>query len=228
MSAEHPRFRDDLAAYLLGALEPPEAEELERHLATCEECSERLRWLQPAAELLSESVERREPPPRLREQIMSEVRAEAEPQPAARRERKPRRPFRTWLLRPAIAVAGAGLIAAGAAGYLIGGEGGGGDTTVGPETSGGVTASLVRDGDNGTLELTGLAQLPASRVYQAWVQRDQRVVPSSLFAARADGTASAAIPRGLDGADRVMVTREPRGGSKQPTGRPLVSIVLQS
>jgi len=86
----------------------------------------------------------------------------------------------------------------------------------------------VRDGDNGTLELTGLSQLPAGDVYQAWVQRGQRVLPSSLFAARADGTAIAAIPHDLDGADRVMVTREPRGGSRKPTGRPLVSVGLRS
>jgi anti-sigma-K factor RskA len=227
MSAEHDRFRDDLAAYMLGALEPHEGEELERHLETCEQCSERLRWLQPAAELLSESVERRDPPAQLRDRIMAEVRREADPQSAARPARRPSRPWRSWLLRPAIAVAGVGLIAAGAAGYLIGGNGGDGTTTY-EARHGGVTASLIRDGDDGTLELTGLTQLPSGKVYQAWVQDGRRVIPSSLFAARADGTASAAIPHDLDGAERVMVTREPRGGSKRPTGSALVSLGLQS
>jgi anti-sigma-K factor RskA len=226
VSDDHARFRDDLAAYMLGALDRREREELESHLETCEECSERLRWLGPAAELLSESVERRDPPPALRERIMAEVRAEAEPREAAPPAPQPRRSWRNFLLRPAIAVAGAALLAAGAAGYLVGGEGGG-DTTVGPQTSGGITASLIRDGDSGTLELTGLSQLPAGAVYQAWVQQGKRVIPSSLFAARADGSATAAIPRDLDGAERVMVTREPRGGSRRPTGPPLVSVGLQ-
>ena len=227
MSTDHARFRDDLAAYTLGALDRQESEELERHLATCEECSERLRWLRPATDLLSESVERRDPPAQLRDRIMAEVRAEAEPRESAARAREPRRPLRSLLLRPAIAVAGVALLAAGAAGYLIGGSGEGGTTTYEAQRPG-VTASLIRDGDSGTLELTGLSQLPAGRVYQAWVQRGQRVIPSSLFAARADGSASAAIPHSLDGAERVMVTREPRGGSKRPTGRALVSVELRS
>lgn len=225
--SDHARFRDDLAAYTLGALDPREREELERHLAACEECSERLLWLRPATELISESVERRDPPPELRERIMAEVREEAAPRDAPGPARERRRPLRDLLLRPAIAVAGAALIAAGAAGYLIGG-GGGGETTTYEARSAGVTASLTRDGDAGTLELTGLAQLPAGEVYQAWVQRGERVIPSSLFAARANGRATAAIPRHLDGARRVMVTREPRGGSRRPTGPALVSVELRS
>ena len=72
--------------------------------------------------------------------------------------------------------------------------------------------------------MTGLKQLPRDDVYQAWVQRDGRIEPSSLFDARRDGTASAAIPHQLDGADAVMVTREPRGGSKQPTSTPIVTV----
>jgi anti-sigma factor RsiW len=35
--------RDDIAAYLLGALEPGEAAELERHVAGCAECEDELR-----------------------------------------------------------------------------------------------------------------------------------------------------------------------------------------
>jgi anti-sigma-K factor RskA len=50
--------------------------------------------------------------------------------------------------------------------------------------------------------------------------------PSSLFAARMDGTATAAIPRHLDGAKAVAVTVEPRGGSRRPTSPPLVSVPL--
>ena len=56
---EHERWSDDVAAYLLGALEPGEAAELERHLAGCERCRAELRWLRPAVELLPETVERR-------------------------------------------------------------------------------------------------------------------------------------------------------------------------
>ena len=84
-------------------------------------------------------------------------------------------------------------------------------------------ATLERSGDSGTLELTGLRQLPSSEVYQAWVQRDGRMEPSSLFAPRRNGTASAAIPRHLDGAARVLVTVEPAAAAWQPTSAPLVA-----
>jgi len=68
MSAQdHGRWQDDLAAYTLGALDPAESEEMERHLESCADCRERMLWLRPAAELLPESVVGREPPPQLRE-----------------------------------------------------------------------------------------------------------------------------------------------------------------
>ena len=44
MSAtSHDPRRDDLAAYLLGALDPTEVADLEGHLAGCEECRRELR-----------------------------------------------------------------------------------------------------------------------------------------------------------------------------------------
>ncbi len=42
---------------------------------------------------------------------------------------------------------------------------------------------------------------------------------------RQDGTASAAVPH-LAGASAVLVTREPRGGSSQPTSAPLLRAPL--
>ena len=74
----HERRSDEIAAYLLGALEPGEAAELERHLAGCEECRTELEWLRPAVRMLPESVERVEAPPQLRGRLMEQVRAEAE------------------------------------------------------------------------------------------------------------------------------------------------------
>jgi hypothetical protein len=51
-------------------------------------------------------------------------------------------------------------------------------------------------------------------------------VPSSLFHARPNGSASAPIPQDLEGADAVLVTIEPRGGSRGPTSAPLVDLPL--
>jgi len=74
---DHERWSEDLAAYMLGALEPTEAAALERHTEGCERCRAEIRWLTPAVDALPESAERLEPPPELRERLMAEVRADA-------------------------------------------------------------------------------------------------------------------------------------------------------
>src|SRR4051794_16466107 len=104
----HNRLSEELAAYMLGALEPGEAAEFERHLAGCEHCQTELRWFDPAVQLLPETVERQEPPPRLREALMAEVRADVRPAPAQSRR---------WGLGAAMGVAGAAPLVAGVGGY---------------------------------------------------------------------------------------------------------------
>jgi anti-sigma-K factor RskA len=231
---DHRRWRADLAAYLLGALEPDEEAVMERHLERCGRCRDEIRWLQPAIDLLPESVPQLEPPEDLRARLLAEIRsdaAEATPEPALpQRVAAQRRGFaglRGFFLRPAVGLTAVALIVAVAAGYLVGGGGGSETTTFSGPVDGKVRATLERSGDSGTLQLTGLRQLRGSDVYQAWVQRDGRIEPSSLFEARSDGTASAAIPHQLEGAEAVMVTREPRGGSRQPTSTPIVTVTLR-
>ena len=230
---EHTRWRDDLAAYTLGSLEPDEATELERHLEVCEACRSELRWLGPAIELLAESTPQLEPAPELRERLMQEVRADAarEPEPAAVEPSRQPRPLgarlQAFVLRPAIALTAVALVAVAIGGYALGGRNdGGGDETIRVEVPQGPEAALTREGDSGTLELTGLRQLPRSKAYQAWVQTGTRVEPSEVFDARPNGTASAAIPGHLDSADAVLVTVEPRAGSNQPTTAPIVDLSL--
>ena len=229
---EHRDRRDELAAYALGALDERETAELERHLEGCDRCREHLRWLDPALEVLSESVQRIEPSPGLRERLMGEVRADAEmraaigPAAASRPRSAVGDRWRRLLLRPAVGLAGVAIVAAGIAGWELRGEDYGIETTP-VVRSGEVTASIERMGDAGTLQVAGLKQLGTGQVYQAWVQHGAEIVPSSLFAARRDGTASAAIPHYLEGADAVMVTVEPRGGSTQPGSEPVVNLALR-
>jgi anti-sigma-K factor RskA len=223
---EHDRRRDDIAAYLLGALEPGEAAELERHIAGCPECEEELQRLRPAVQVLPETVERVEPPAALRGRLMEQVRSEAPgPQaaPAARRSRR-------WGLgpRPLAGLATLALVLAAIGGYAISNSGsdGGGTTTVFTGRSPGVTAEMVRDGETGTLRLANLHQLPSDKVLQAWVQRGKQVVSAkALFVPNSDGTATATIDN-MDGVNTVMVTAEPRGGSAQPTSKPIVSVAI--
>jgi anti-sigma-K factor RskA len=221
---EHDRWRDDLAAYALGALEPGEAADLERHIAGCEECKVELDWLRPAAQVLPESVERLEPPVELRARLFEQVHSEAprpEPSAAPRRAR--------WLaLRPVAGLAAAVLVVAAIGAYAIsgGGSDGGNETTVAAGHAPGVTAKIVSEGDSGTLRLANVDELPADKVLQAWVQRGERVESAkTLFLPNRDGTATAVIDD-MQGVSAVMVTMEPRGGSAQPTTEPMVTLTM--
>lgn len=222
---EHETRRDEVAAYLLGALEPGEAAEMEQHLAACEECRDDLEWLRPAALMLPESVERVEPPAQLRSRVMGEVEADTG------RKRSGIRlggRMRALGLRPAIGLAALALLVAGIAGYAIRDSGGSGAeiTTVAAGHAPGVTAKMVSEGDSGTLRLANVRQLPPGKVLQAWVQRGKRIESAkTLFVPNRDGTAAAVIDD-MHGVNTVMVTAEPRGGSNYPTSKPIVSMAI--
>ncbi len=101
------RHHDDLAAYALGALPAAEARELESHLAGCEACSERLRWLRPAVDLMPASVPQLQAPEGIKQRLMDVVNEEAAVAPAAAASSPPRA-RRRWLpsfdsFRPALA-----------------------------------------------------------------------------------------------------------------------------
>ena len=230
----HEEMRDDLAAYAIGALPDDEAAELERHLADCESCRARLRWLQPAVDTLPASVEQLTPPQRIRDELMATVRAEAEAEaPPARAG--PRRRWQDWggfLLRPATAVGAVVLVVAGiAAGYAL--RGGPEDETTliqarasSPSQADLVSATLERSDDSATLHVRELPRIRPNEVYEVWVQRAGAVEPASTFVLSDDGTAVAAVPNSLDDAEAVLVTREPRGGSESPTSPPLLEAPL--
>lgn len=216
---DHTRWSEDLAAYVLGALEPEEAAELERHLEGCERCREELRWLEPAVHALPESVARQEPPRQLRQSLMAEVRAEA---PA---EQPVRARFRRWYLKPAVGFAVLALLVAGVVGYEVGKDGSGDEpaSTVVRQV-GDMTVKMIQEGEEGTLQLSGVPQIPSDKVLEAWVEREGEVeaVPA-LFVPDRHGQAETRIAD-MTGVETVMVTEEPQGGSEAPTGEPLMSM----
>lgn len=247
----HERWSEDVAAYMLGALEPAQAAELERHAAGCERCRAEMRWLTPAVQALPEGVERVEAPGELRARLMAEVRADAGAEGvgaghvgAAARDRDPHPGLAgrvsAWVrdlgsgpmgLRPVAGVAVAVLAVAAVAGFAIGGgigsdEGAQTSTVVAGEAPG-VTAKMISEGDSGTLHLANVKQLPSDRVLEAWVQRDGEVEPvQALFVPDREGRASTELPD-MNGVETVMVTTEPSGGSESPTSSPIVTIPIQ-
>jgi anti-sigma-K factor RskA len=232
VSGEHPD-RDDLVAFALGALEPAEQRAIEAHAPSCARCTRELEALVPAVAVLGESVEQLEPPPELRERVLAEVRADAERSRAGREAgERPRRPrgWRGVMLRPAIAV-GLAIVIAAVGGYVIAGNGNGGGTEE-PTVQNvvaqqGIGGTLAVGENSSMLDLHGLAQLKGREVYQVWVAKDQSVRPSSNFIPDASGRAMTAVDGQLSAGTKVMVTREPHPGEPQPTGSVLLSATVQ-
>lgn len=244
---EHDSRLEEAAAFALGALDPERIEDFKEHLEGCRRCQEELRRLAPAVRALPEAVEPHSPPPALKERLMAEVRADAEAEGTApaRTEGPPGRGapgggFANWLdglrignlsWKPLAGLALAILVVAGGIGYAVGNGGGGGNThtwELKAEENAGIAATVVREGQKGEIRLTGVEQLPKGKVLEAWVEREGKVEPvPALFAPDKAGNASTTI-EDLNDVSVVMVTREPAGGTKKPTAKPLVTVPLES
>jgi hypothetical protein len=244
----HRHHKERLAPYLLGALTPSELADFEHHLEGCGECQAELRWLDPAAGVLSSEVDQIAPPPGLRRSVMEAVAEDARRQPGESgleseaqdvSGRTARSRTGSWFRMPSPAgrpsLAGAFalvfvVLVAGLGGYSLsslGDDPSGTAVTAGTSTDGSEVV-LVSDGESGTLRISGLERPAGGDVYQAWIQRGENIEPTdSLFLPRSDGTATAAIPD-LEGASAVMVSAEPTGGSRSPTTTPIITVALES
>lgn len=208
--SDHTGHRDDVGAYLLGALNDSERKAFERHLRDCDDCQEELERLRPAAEALPGSVKQLEPPPSLKKRLMAEV----EP---------PRRAPNRSLL-----AAAAALVIALAVAFGVSQLGGDDTRTVTATVADAMPRAGGRldiDGDRATLHLHDMPDLGATRVYQVWLQHGDRMVPARTFEVGRSGIGDVRLPdvRKTDG---VYVTREDRGGARVPSEDPIVSVPL--
>jgi anti-sigma-K factor RskA len=209
----HERWAEEAAAYMLGALEPEEATEFERHLEGCERCRSEVRWLTAAVEVLPEAVERHEPPP-----LHSAGRRLAGLGSGPRDWRR-----LAWLSAMLLLVVAIGAYEIGSGG---GSDGGGSTEAFISGHAPGVTAEVVREGHEGEIHLAAVGTLPPNRVLEAWVRRDGEVEPvKALFVPDGEGNASTTLGD-LKGVDVVMVTTEPAGGSESPTGQPIAEVPI--
>lgn len=226
------QLHEDVGAYLLDALEEPERERFERHLADCPLCREELERLRPAVDALPRSVDPLAAPPRLKASLMDAVHEEAG---EASRGRRARRSWSLALprLTPVLAWGTAVFLLAVGLGFGLAKLTTGSDTRT---LSASVQSRELRDasgtlsvppggGAGAVLHVSGFPSLPG-RVYQAWVQRDGETVPQPTFDVDRDGVGVLALPDDLKGAKAVLITREPRGGSRTPSERPVMAVRL--
>jgi anti-sigma-K factor RskA len=231
VNGEHPD-RDDLVAFALGALDPAEERAVEAHAPSCARCTRELEALVPAVAVLGESVEQLEPPAELRERVLAEVRADvarsaAQQEPTRRRPQ--RRGWRGLVMRPALAV-GLAIVVAAVGGYVIAGNNGGGgpeETIVQVPKQQGIGGTLAVGENTSMLDLHGLAQLKGREVYQVWVAKGSNVSPSSNFVPDRSGRAMTAVDGHLDKGTKVMLTRESGPGHTTPTLPILLSATVQ-
>ncbi len=234
MADWHDTHDGDAAAYLLGALSDLERQAFEKHLASCASCREELEHLRPAAEALPRSATPVRPPDSLKRAVMDAVESEAPAPPSRRRlrDRLPslisRGPVVAWVSASFLLAVGLAFGAVGAS-ILAGDDG----RTIGakvdpvrvPEATGSLTVSNDQS-EGAILRVHGMPSLSRRETYQVWVQRKGEMVSQSIFNVGTDGDGAAAVPDDLEGADAVLVTREPAGGARAPSGRPVVSVGL--
>ena len=226
--SDHGRYRDDIGAYLLGALNDLERQAFERHVRGCSECQEELERLRPAAEALPGSVVQLDPPPGLKRRLMAEVEGDAAP---ARRTARAGVTGVGWLRgfrvpRPAFV----------AAALLLGLAIGFGVAQLGDDDARTVTATVakampdaggtleIEDG-RATLRLHDMPDLGSRRVYQVWLQHGDRLVPAQTFQVGSSGRGDVELSD-VGNVDGVYVTREARGGAQAPSEDPIVSVPL--
>ena len=218
MSVENGReCGENAAAYVLGALEPSEAEAFRRHIDECASCRDEVAAFEQITEALPANTGRSEVPRDLRRRVMREVRANPKTAPARRADtvRAPTRFPLAW----------GGALAAGVVAVIVAivlvSSGSSGTRTIQASVG---SAQLHITGGRGYLVVHRLPPLPAGRIYEMWVQRGSAApTPTgTLFSTRADGSANVGVPGSLNGVSRVMVTQERAGGSPVPTSAPVI------
>ncbi len=216
----------EAAAYVLGALEPAEAEKFRRHLEQCTVCRDEVDALGGVVKALPMSAPQVQPSRRLRRRVLRAVRNEL--RTPAGVSRRPLPIFR--IPRPAVAVLGAAVLAVGAvvAGVELSG-GGANPRVIHAQVSGISGSAQLRLSDGrGELVVRGLTPPPPDHVYEVWLKAPgMSPVPASvLFSVNSEGSADVGLPATLHGISQVLVTPEPDGGSSQPTHSPVIVATL--
>jgi anti-sigma-K factor RskA len=208
---------ENAAAYVLGALEPAEADAFRRHVAECAACRDEVAAYEGITEALPANPRRPEVPRDLRRRVMREVRATPKTAPA-RRSYAVRAPM-------SFPLAWGGALAAVVVAVVVAvalSSGGSSGTRVIQASVG--SAELRIASGRGDLVVHHLPPLPAGRIYEMWVQRGNAApTPTgTLFSTRANGSAKVGVPGSLSGVSRVMVTQERAGGTLAPTSAPVI------
>ena len=211
----------DAAAYVLGALEPGEAEAFRAHVQECAVCREEVDTLRAVVHALPMSTPQYAAPRGLRRRVMRQLLDE---QPAAGATAR-----RGWSIGRA-----RNRLVAGVAAAMVAAAG----VVTAIELAAGTAATVVQaqvDGISGSAQVRitgGRAELvvhnltPPARghIYEVWLKSGTAApVPASvLFGVNSSGNADVGIPGPVRGVSAVLVTPEPYNGTLEPTHTPVI------
>lgn len=217
----------DVAAYVLGALDPDEIAEFQAHLDSCVACRDELEAFEQVVEVLPIGVTNHRAPEGLRERVLEALGREPRPRHAAEQHRRRRRPLWPSLAipRPALALGAAVLILGLVlAGVELGGSGGAETRVITAQVTGSGSARLAVAGNHAQLIVNHFSAPPAGEIYEVWVKRPGRPLAptAALFSVTANGDADVGVPGTVNGLNVVMVTPEPAGGTSSPTHPPVI------
>ncbi|MER7666318.1 MULTISPECIES: anti-sigma factor [unclassified Streptomyces] len=227
-------------AYVLHALSPDERAAFESHVAACEACREEVAELKATAARLGAALSVT-PPAEMRERVMRRV--------AGTRQEgllPPPLPVRRTVQVSRVVLAACLTLAAAGGGVALWQHQEAEDARASvrqiEQRQAGVaevlTAPDVRlqtreweDGSTGTvayapskdaaaLIVAGLAELPATKVYEAWFAGTEAMRSAGLIGG-AEDQQLVMLDGPVAGATTVAITVEPAGGSPQPTSTPL-------
>ncbi|HVS28210.1 MAG TPA: anti-sigma factor, partial [Solirubrobacteraceae bacterium] len=85
----------------------------------------------------------------------------------------------------------------------------------------GATAGVRVSGHTASLIVENLPRPRGDRVYQIWLQRPGKPLePTKALFVLGSGTVT--IPGTMEGVHQILVTSEPKGGSRAPTQAPVI------
>jgi anti-sigma-K factor RskA len=237
MNDEYPHADADdcgvnAAAYVLGALTDDEHRAFVVHLETCAICQEEVAALKVVAASLPAAAPQLSAPEDLKRRVMATVHQEASlhgaaaPATAAPARSVSARQRFAWLgWRPALAAGGlAAAIVAVLVVALSSGGGGASARTIHAEVLAPKASATVRlSGGHAELDVADMPQPTPNRVYEVWIKRSGAPQPTdALFTVSNTGAATVGVPGSLNGVKEILVTSEPRGGSRVPTRAPVI------
>jgi Anti-sigma-K factor rskA len=245
-------LRQDLHAlagvYALDVLEPgAERDRFSRHLNRCQSCASEVRGFRNVATALAFAAAA-EPPPGLRQQVMTAVAGTRQLPPEIRTHARPRRsrPREPWVPWLAGVLATAAIVVAvifglaqahtqaelnrvraqnqEIAGVLTAPDA----TLLTSRTTAGGAAVVVLAPSRRQLVVTtsGLPALPAGQVYQLWLIGPVKIVSAGLLPALQGGKTPPVLASGIVAGDKLGLTVEPAPGTAQPTTTPILALPL--